>query len=252
MHRRTFSLILAVLALTSVSACDHLGPTQPAEAPAAEQLSLVAPLLTQADLRSVSEVVNPDPLGVDVVPDRVSDVMGTLRRPIQQIFNPATRARLGSGYAAALGVHNYIGNLSSIYTTAQVTYNDQHLGSHVAQRQVYGPFFLNLGAMNHMWVDSKVYTDKTCGLTVDGSSDHRAWWQFYQGRSAPVWGMAQRPSQALPVSQSRCSSGTGERSGAEAMPGGMVCTYLITYDLETGVIVSVALLYCTSTGGELW
>jgi hypothetical protein len=97
-----------------------------------------------------------------------------------------------------------------------------------------------------------VYTDHECGLSVQGSSDHRAWWQFWQGRSTAEWGTARRTSQAAPVAQGACAqTGTSQAHVSETQPTGIVCYYLVTYDMNTMEVLRADFLYCTGSGGVL-
>lgn len=195
-----------------------------------------------------------DTLSAEPAPDGPDEpaLIDGVPRPLQQIFSAQTRVGYDHGYAWALGSHRYIGNVASIATTAHVAYGSAHLGSQTANKQDYMPFLLDFGTVKFIWVQPKVYTDHDCGLSVQGNSDHRAWWQFYQGRSTAEWGTARRTSQAAPVAQGACAqSGTSQAHISETQPTGIVCYYLVTYDMNTMEVLRVDFLYCTGSGGVL-
>jgi len=153
----------------------------------------------------------------------------------------------------AIGRHVYIGNMGAVSATAHAAFQDQHLGSYTAERQNYTPFLVDFGEVKDIWASAKVYTDKTCGLTALGDSKHSAWWQFYQGRAAPLWGVTKSYSQGQPAHQRPCSNTTTTTSGGgDGSTGGMICYVLITWDLDTGQIVNTQILACTGAGDEQW
>lgn len=169
-------------------------------------------------------------------------------RPLQQIRHAMTNVNILQGEASALGRHRYIGNVGSIDTTVQIVYGETYLGSFTAERQAYTPFIFDFGMEKSIYAYARVFTDHTCGLRVVGSSIHRASWQFYQGRSAPIWGETRRTTQADPESQPECAKRSGRTQITETRPTGMVCTYLITYDLDTGEWLNAELLFCSGVG----
>jgi len=206
------------------------------------------PAITQTDLADRSIV------GTLTLPSEAAAVIDldehSLDRPIQQIFNATTRAYVEPGYAAALGLHDYIGNVGRIQTTAYVTHLGQEVGSQLSLRDKFNPFLADFGQVKKIFTEARVYTDYTCGLAVRGTSYHQAEWQFFTGTGVPKWGTSQRTTQAAPASGPECtSSGTGQRRGTETRSGGVVCHYLITYELDTGIIVNVERLQCVSSGG---
>jgi hypothetical protein len=217
-----------------------------------EGLIFVAPDWSSVNLSTTTSVLDeaPDPADRPALAE-TGELEDEQARPLQQIFDPETRVGFEPGYAWALGSHRYIGNLGSVTTTAHATYNDMDLGSYTGTRQKYLPFLADWGLVKHIWQQSKIYTDHECGVSVQGYSDHRAWWQFYQAKSAPEWGLARRSSQSGWARQPACAnSGTSQVTTGEESAQGTVCYYLITYDLDTGEIVNAEFLFCNSTGGE--
>lgn len=247
--------LLTLVVATVASGCDDPHPTDPLEgqddsiAAGPVDLMLRIPALTNEMLTTRSFV--------ELTPDSATSPQAgpagapLEMRPFQQVFDPRTRVYFQDGYSAALGIHQYVGNVGSIRTTANVDYRAQYLGSHTSEKQQYFPFLLDFGRLKSIWVEAKVFSDHECGLNIGGDSSHAASWQFFQGGSAPLWGTSRMPSQAQPVSQPGCSRRTGESTGAEAQPGGSTCYYLITYDLDTGEILNADFLYCTSGGGTV-
>jgi hypothetical protein len=187
-------------------------------------------------------------------PARVtSDYEDDLSRPLQQIFDPRTRTRIEGGDGYALGIHDYIGNVGGIQTTVQVAVGDQYLGAFTAERQDYTPFLFDWGLVKKIWAEARVSLSRTCGVEVLGSSRHTAFWQMFQGRSAPLWGVAIKTSQADETTQGGCANdATGTRTESGSEPGGVICFYKITFVIGTGEIVGVELLSCTSSGDEKW
>lgn len=175
-------------------------------------------------------------------------------RPLQELFNVRTVTGLAEdhGYVFAIGLHDYIGNMGAISTTAHAAFGDQYLGSYTAERQNYTPFLLDFGTVKDIWASARVYTERTCGLTALGDSKHSAWWQFFQGRSAPMWGVSMSYSQAQPTRQQACGSTATASGGGDDSTTGMICYVLITWDLETGQVVDTTVLACTGTGNDQW
>lgn len=247
--RLSLSLLLAVVAASACSEPSPAAPDAPEEAAFTPLVS--APLLTWQDLVAMETIVE-EPGAPDRPTARTSEwELESHVRPVQQIFDPGTRVGYGGGFASSIGDHRYIGNVGFVSTTAHVTYNDQDLGSQTATRQKYMPFLADWGMVKHIDVAAKVYTDHECGLTVRGESEHRAWWQFFQGRGVAEWGVEVKSTQAKPVPQGSCSESTGTRRATEDQGGGILCTYYITYDVSTGAIIDAELLYCTSKGGTV-
>lgn len=241
-------LTLALLSIGTVLAgCADETPVSPGSLEPAASLLVNAPTLTAEDLMlstGVHHGSDPEESGPALAELDGEDVS----RPLQQVIDPETRVGFDPGYAWSLGRHDYIGNVASVQTTATVAYHDQYVGSQTAKAQDYTPFLLDLGQVKLIWTWAKVYSDHECGLTVQGSSQHKAWWQFYQGKGTSEWGVDQKPSQAAPVGQSGCTQETGGATESSESSSGVVCTYFITYDLDTGEILNAELLYCTVRG----
>lgn len=248
------TMLCTVVLSASAVGCTDSGLTSPAPAETSidwadpPSLALRAPTISRDDL-SNHEVVGT--LGDAPDAAAIIDKDGhSYVRPIQQIFNANTRVYFKPGYAGALGQHEYIGNVGGIETNAYVTYQSQDLGSQLSLRDQYTPFLADFGRVKTIYTEARVYTEHTCGLTVRGTSYHRAQWQFFTGTGSPMWGSARRTSQSSPAANGACTSGgTRQRTGTESRGGGLVCHYLITYEIATGVIVDVERLRCVANEG---
>lgn len=258
MLRRRTTLALAVLAAT-VTACDEPSPAAPDGLAVLSALDVRAPLITRADLVTTTYTEHPAPEGVPAAnqdpsarTDRPAGVSTDWSDvPLPQIYEARTEVGFFDGAPFSMGIHDYTTNKASVETTAHVAYNNQHLESKTGRAEDFTPFLLNfIDFRKTISASAIVYTDKTCGLSVQGQSSHKAWWQFFLGAATPTWGTAERSTSARPVGQGGCAA-TATRGGSINQGGGMVCYYFITYELATGNIVSADLLYCTSPNGEM-
>ncbi|MDX1495099.1 MAG: hypothetical protein R3253_13605 [Longimicrobiales bacterium] len=255
MHRNRLTLALLVPTVLSIG-CSPQSPS----APEADAWLDSAPLV-RAPVLSPSDLIQQDTASAwEQMPGEEGEVFGPVPADFEEddtdllvtrIIDPDSRGDFQEGFGGVYGTHRYTGNVGYIETTAQLTYRDQHLGNATGRRQNYTPFLGDFGQIKHIGVFPKIFSDRECGLSVYGRSQHAAWWHFYQGGAVQTWGRQEEFSQAEPYSQGKCTENVGEFEAENTKPGGMVCTYLITYDLETGDIVNAELLYCSSTGGEV-
>ncbi len=247
---RTPPVLAIVVSSLVASACSQPTPAGPLPATFSDAPAVNPPLLTQADLTTTDSIhLLPDPSGDG--PTAVDFDEDSFDRPLAQIFNERSTGDFQEGFAGVYGYHDYIGNVGRVSTQAHVSFEHQHLGSAPLNTQQYTPFLLDFGRRKSIWAFPKVYTDQKCGLTVQGSSQHKASWQFYQATSVQNWGVTEKGTQSKPHSQGACTADTGGFEAEHTQPGGIVCTYWITYDLDTGEIISAELLFCSSTGGEV-
>lgn len=252
-------LALAVLVSTALgSGCSPGSPAAPeADAWLGPSLLVRAPVLTPSDLiRTEKDTLPPS----ETMPGEPGGMEGLApadfeedpySRPPAAIFEADSRGDFQEGFGGVYGTQMYGGNKGSITTTAHVSYKDQHVGTATGSREQYTPFLGDWGRTKHLWVFPKVYTDRECGLSVQGGSQHAAWWEFYQGGAVQTWGRDGLSTQAPPYPQGACSNNVGSFEAENAKPGGLVCTYWITYDLDTGEVISAELLYCSSSSGEV-
>ena len=258
MLRRRTTLGLAVLAAT-LTACDEPSPASPDGLALLSSLDVRAPLITRADLVTTTYTRHPAPdggpaatqtpsAGVDGPAGITTDWSDV---PLPQIYEARTEVGFFDGAPFSMGIHDYTSNKASVETTAHVTFNSQHLASKTGQAEDYTPFLINfVNFRKTISASALVYSDKTCGLSVQGESTHKAWWQFFLAGPTPTWGTAARTTFARPVSQGGCAA-TATRTASMDEGDGVVCYYVLTYELATGKIVAADLLYCTSPNGEL-
>ena len=178
----------------------------------------------------------------------MADEWGETLPASASIRDARTTVGFAGSHAYAYGEHRYTGNKGRIETTVEAAFMDQHLGQRRAVRQQSGLFLFDGGTLKHIFVIARLYTDEQCGLDVHGRSMHSAWWEFFQGTGAPEWGDVHASSAANPYQQPRCGrrSSRSDPTGSYQEGDGLSCTYLITYDLDTGEIYDVSLLYCGS------
>lgn len=237
-HPFRFSLLI----LGTLAACEPGTSTGPSGVETPIDHALSAPLIDAADLvhrTSVTRTPPPGPGG-----PQASDVGDDFTiRPLQQVTGEHTSASFREKEFRLLARHSYIGNVGVITSTANVTLDGMHFTSQVSESQEYTPFIIDFGRVKRMFHETIVHLPGTCGFSGGGSSQHKAWWQFYQGRSAPEWGVVNEPSYAK-LAYGPCERATGERGGTMTDEGGRVCTVLITYDLNTNEILNVEVLTC--------
>ena len=246
--RTSIPLLLVVAGLTG---CRD-APSTPLDPLAGPPVAALDVRLPAAALRApIAHDTAHDPVlaKAPTAPAEVGQPTDLTIKPREQIFNARTEAGFKPGFAYAFGTHDYQGNLGRVVTTATASHRDRLLGSQTAETQEYFPFLVDGGFIKKVWTWAKIFTDYTCGVTVSGSSVHSAWWQFFQGRSAPIWGTATKTTQAAPVSQPGCGN-TGGYESANDMGGGLICYYWITYDLDTGEVVDAKLIACSNSAGD--
>lgn len=241
-----------LLSLSAVfGGCDSQSATRPADPEVALDFALVSPMIGSDDLiaRAFNTLPTPPP---DPDEPAASDVGGEFSvRPQQQIWGASSRGRFVGNEARFLATHDYIGNVGYIGSRVDVTENDRAVTSVDSESQDYTPFLVDFGQVKTIYHPTTVHIEEPCGVTVTGRSQHKASWEFFQGRSAPNWGVAIAPSYAKPF-RGPCDRPTGERRGTLEEEGGRVCTVLITYDLATSEIVNVQILSCYNVGDDRW
>jgi hypothetical protein len=107
-------------------------------------------------------------------------------RPLQQIWDASSRGAFVSGQARFLATHSYIGNIGSIDSYVNLDRDGRSVSSIPSRSQQYTPFFLDFGRVKQMFHPTSFDVEDPCGYTLSGRSQHKAWWEFYQGRSAPA------------------------------------------------------------------
>jgi hypothetical protein len=174
---------------------------------------------------------------------------------IAMIYDAHTVAGFSPGYGYATGSHWYQGNKSRIETTATIALDGEHLGSQRAFREADRSFILDAGTRKHIFAHARVYTDRTCGLTAWGGSDHTAWWEaVWPPPHVARFGLVGVSSQSSLAHQGTCAPPPPPEPGFGGGGGGggwgyTTCYFWITYDERTGTVYSAELLYCEDIGG---
>lgn len=250
---RTSCLALAALLLAAGCAEDSLptAPTPDLDQPV--DLDLRWPAFTESD-RAPKEAfrLEPERRAVGVL----SEGDPNEEPPTSaQIILPITEVGFQQTFAFSKARHRYTGNVGSVRTEAVVTFDGQVIGRQPAQRQDATPFLLDLGRQKSIVTEAYVFIDQDCGLTVNGSSDHEAKWQWFLGGQAPNWGSASMSSQAFPPAvQPPCEEQPQPNEGGGSGGGGsggrsVTCWFSVTYDQNTGEVLELDLLYCDEVGG---
>lgn len=229
--------IALLLTLPVATACDLVGPDD-ADGQALSEAGSLVFTWPNPGTESTSASAGAEPSD-----DSTIDEVDLLGRPLQEIFDERTDTGFSGSQAWAGGEHKYIGNVGAVETTARLYFEDRELVEQVAREQQYTPFLLDLGRKKFIWAFAPISSDHECGLLIRGSSDHSASWQFFQGSGTSTWGRAVRTSVAEHKKQAPCVRETLEPWGGGLQ--GSTCYYRVTYDLDTGEILSAELLYCT-------
>jgi len=262
MQRRRSRILIPIsppiaLACALGAACSADGPTtlETQDGPVPD-LYLSAPWITSEDLVSVGDA-GPSADRPALVEDshlyEGGDESGGSSDGGEsgvEIWDAHTNVGFDYDHAYAEGSHRYSGQVGRVETTAHVTWNDAYLGTQTAVMQEYD--WLTLRSTHFVTTYAQVNTDHSCGLSVQGRSLHAAWAELFQIKGAPTWGRTEQTTSAGPVRQDRCgrTASNVDPTGTYSTGGGIVCTYLITYDLATLQILDVTLLSCSTTDGD--
>jgi hypothetical protein len=173
---------------------------------------------------------------------------------VAQIWDAKTVPYWGADFGAARGSHRYRSNMGRITTTAHLSFNGLYIGSSEPTRKQQSGSFLIEGPFEHyIEVTAFVNSTRTCGQMLEGRSEHEAWYETVNAATNTVssWGLAIMSSKGE-LRQASCAKVRGDYdpTGAHTPSPGMVCHYLITYDLKTFQVYDVQLLYCEAVGGN--
>lgn len=238
---RARRIVGAFLPILLVAACDP--PPTGVDEEVVEDLVLSAAVVDAATLeRSTREIVE--------APDGELPLLSPPPSASTEIYLAHTYIGSTPREVYARGLMFFVGHAGSMTTRLRVLWEDALLGSNTARAEMSNPFAFSLS--KKLESEAVVYTDHLCGLSAMADSDHRAWWEIFQGRASPKWGYSGMSTVARPLRQPDCQKYTTNRdpTGRYRSSGGIVCTYLITYDLDTLVIVDVKLLYCQTKNGS--
>ena len=253
---RSRSLIWVGTLSAALAACAEEGPTTPsANAAPVRDLVLSAPVIVPEDLVVVT-IAGGAAGGPFLSDDSSLDDGGGGGSEGEEddgadIWDARTKVGFYSDHAYAEGSHRYSGQVGRVETTAHVDFENAYLGSQTAIMQEYD--WLTFRLTHFVTAYAQVNTDHTCGLGVQGRSLHAAWGEVFQIKGSPSWGRTEQTTSAGPVRQVNCGrtiSGN-DPTGTYTTEGGIVCMYLITYDIDTREVLRVELLSCSTTDGDL-
>jgi hypothetical protein len=98
-----------------------------------------------------------------------------------------------------------------------------------------------------------MYADHTCGLSAWATSIHSAWWEAVIGGSPSVHGRDERTTYSDEARTADCprpppdpQTPTGAAGGGYGQGG--YCVVSIWYDLYTGEVLDVDVLWCEKYG----
>jgi hypothetical protein len=239
-------LLVGTVYLTLV-ACGEAAPTDVGDFDeGAFDLPILAPSLTREDLTLTSIRAPRDSSAAPLLVTEIED------DAVASILSARTKVGYFYDEAFAEGSQTYTGTSGSVETTAEVLFENMHLGSqtaHAAASEV-----LSFKLTKFLFAYAPVRTDKRCGLSVSGRSQHSAWWELFQGTSAPAFGRAVTSTYGGPAEQPSCGHRiqVGDGGGRIDTERGITCTYLLTYDRTTGEVLRAERLFCSTTGGDLF
>lgn len=201
------------------------------------------PTLPSGPARTVADEEEP-PLA-EISSEEIDDLVAA-------IYDARTFVGFNSNHVFAQGEHQYQGNKSSIETTLNVAFEGETIGSQLAIREDDTNFLLDLGRLKYISAFARIYTDQKCGLSASGSSIHRAWWEAVVGGAPSAFGQVGRTSYATPRRQPECEdTATSSQAGWETSSSslGATCWVSIWYDVYTGEIYDIDVIYCEEIGG---
>lgn len=241
---RKWRVLCAAHVITiALSACQEPSAPIPAIEDEPEVQPILAPWIDES-------VLSPTIIIVDSTRStRGPTLAGDLEeRTLDYLKNERTTAFVSTTRAGIISEHDYAANYSSITSTMSVSRGDMEIASRELTVQEYVPFLLHFGRSQHLTLRNNAVVPQRCGYAASGHASHKAWWGFYGGSSNSEWGLVTSPSVGREA-KGKCQ-GNGLREDEIHQGGGVVCTVLITYDLDTLEIVNVDVLSCSSGGGE--
>jgi len=249
-------LCAAVVTVLVTAACSDpsataLGRTD-GEVPA--DLTLLFPSFTDADrMRVEHREITPSEAPAAALQMEDPDESPPEREAMSSIWSERTEVGFQGAYAYSRARHSYSGNVGRVETVATVYYGSQVVGTQPKAAQDYIPFLFDFGMNKSITTEAYVFIDQECGLRVDGTSSHLAWWEWSLVDKVSTWGRSERNSQAFPpVEQPSCQQDDilaggfagGSEGGGGSGSGAVTCWYWVTYDSYTGEIYDAEFLYC--------
>lgn len=164
---------------------------------------------------------------------------------VSDIWNARTGAGIGPTEAWAEGSHQYQGNKSRIETTLRVTRAGAEVGRQTGIKQADWIFWFDFGIPKSLSVLVRYYVNAACGFAAWASSQHDAWWEAIPGASIATYGRVARFSQSDYNTQPECPEPPPSVTfGLYNDYGGGYCWVSIWYDIWTGEVIHLDVLYC--------
>lgn len=235
MHRPTpFPVLVPLLAL---AACTDAAEDPLVPPPEANDLEFTFPTL------AVREA--PPPAPADAGPSATS----SSERIPAYIRNPRTTINFFDNNVAFTAEMDHTGNVAEMDVYGSLAFEGKPLTSVPLRWALSEPFAAGFFE-SHRTAVARIYFSQKCGLEASGRTDHRARWETLAPELL-AWGHASNGSQAAMKNNGPCAhKSVGGSSIGLSAPPGVVCTYYITYDLQTGVIYDATLLFCSHVQGD--
>lgn len=251
---RRFTSAAAVIALVAACADAPATPLEPPHERASDALELAFPafhpdMLVQvgsdeptsgtgdgdAPARTLSDAEEPPPIGEwgEIPLDARS-----------AIYDARTFVYFNPDHVYAQGEHNYQGNRSRIETTLNVWYQGAQIASQLGVKEESKIFFLSAFAIHYMQAVSRVYSGYSCGQAATASSVHSAWWEAVVGSPVSKFHESGTSSFATRREQGVCEPPPSTAFSIYDDYGGGYCWVSIWYDIWTGEIIHLDILYC--------
>jgi len=250
---RLFTSAAAAIVLVAACADAPATPLEPPHEGVSEALELVFPafhpdMLVQvgpepssdtgvggAPLRTLSEGEEPPPIG------EIREIPLDAR---SAIYDARTFVYFNPDHVYAQGEHNYQGNRSRIETTLNVWYGGQPIASQLGVKEESKIFLLSVFTVHYMQAVSRVYTGHSCGQAATASSAHTAWWEAVIGSPVSKFHESGTSSFATRREQPACEPPPAIEFALYDDFGGGFCWVSIWYDIWTGEIIHLDVLYC--------
>jgi hypothetical protein len=251
-----FTSVPAAIVLVAACADAPATPLEPPHERTAESLELVLPafhpdMLVQggpeelssdtrdggAPLRTIDEGEEAPSTGemTEVPLDAVS-----------AIYDARTFVYFNPDHVYAQGEHNYQGNRSRIETTLDVWYDGQQIASQLGVKEESKLFLFSVFTLHYIQAVSRVYSGYSCGLAASASSLHSAWWEAVVGSPVSKFHESGTSSFATRREQPACEPDPPPSTEFSLYNdyGGGYCWVSIWYDIWTGEIIHLDILYC--------
>lgn len=248
---RARNILLPIAAIVVMAACAD-APT--AVTPADDgggALDFTLPVLEAAMLVAV-DTSEARPAGAviqDPEAPPTSDPSTIPTNTMSQITNARTRAGFSVGSGHATGEHWYQGNKSRIDTSVSVLFEGTPLGSQAASKEADAWYWFDFGSWKHIYARARFYTDRDCGLTAYGSSSHSAWWEATIPPAVARYGQVSQSTISDLARQEECPPPEPEYTPPPGGGSSTLCYVWVEYDLYSGEVYSVELLYCEDIAG---